>query len=279
LSGVHRCLGDYLWLAGYHLKSYLTGEFIGKFKRSMQMHKWIVQDKVEHNITRDWDMVTYLINKVIPDLKDRPEPFVIHWANWDSHPFPNFIIDERCTNRLPESCAAIRSCDCLDQIIERLFDGLMNSWAWNTTDVLLYGDHPVMVSNPALERQKGKLFLSVPTRERQVIVKAMTIYDIAPTILDLLGIDYSPKFVLGKSVFEEKASHILSRDEHEEIYSFFEKMNWERRFKRRGRRQLFRGLYRLKKGQEGHPDADFTMRNANGELLPAGIVEPKSGAK
>jgi arylsulfatase A-like enzyme len=111
-----------------------------------------------------------------------------------------------------------------------------------------------MILNPALKYQTRRLFLSVPTRQRQVIVKKMTIYDIAPTVLDLLGIDYKPKFVLGRSVFEKKASHILSLDEHEEIYSFFAQMKWEKRFKRRGRRRLFRGLYKLKKEQEGLPD-------------------------
>jgi arylsulfatase A-like enzyme len=82
----------------------------------------------------------------------------------------------------------------------------------------------------------------------------MTIYDIAPTVLDLLGIDYSPKFVIGKSAFEKESSHVLSHEEHEEIYSFFAGLRWEKRFRRRHRRRLFRGLYKVNNVPEGLPD-------------------------
>jgi hypothetical protein len=250
-STIHRCLGDYLDLAGFHLESYLTGRFNSRFRESLQLHKWNVRDDREHNITKDWDMVTHLIDNVIPNLRNVTKPWILHWATWDTHPIPGFIEDSRCANRIGCSDAALRSFDCMDQMIERLFNGIRNSWVWNATDILVYGDHPLLVNNAAIAKQPRKLWLSIPTRPRRIIKKQVTIYDWGPTILDLLGVVYSPKFVLGRSIFDNQSSRILSRDEHEEIYSFFARMNWETALERH--KQDTEDLARFKVvGREGY---------------------------
>jgi hypothetical protein len=230
LAQQHMCLGDFLSPLEFRLESYLTREFCCHFKEGLQMHKWNVYDETVHNITKDWDMVDHLLNNVIPSLKDSKQPFVLHWANTDTHPWPDFFVDERCQDRVPEYTQVGRSFDCLDQIIERLFQGIEKSGILETTDIFFYGDHILMVPERTLKGAPRSLFFAIPTFPKQEMNKTATIWDYGPTILDILGVDYKPKFLFGRSIFGNESSRLLTSAEEAEIYKYFSQLSWEKKF-------------------------------------------------
>jgi hypothetical protein len=230
LAQQHICIGDFLRPLGFRLESYLTRTFCCYFREGLEMHNWKVYDESVHGIWKDWDMVDHLVANVIPALKNSTEPFILHWGNTDTHPWPFFFVDERCQNRMPNATDVIRSFDCLDQNIERLFDGIEKSGILETTDIFFYGDHPVMLPCPELKRLRRRLFFAIPTLPRRKIRKNVTIWDYGPTILDLLGVDYKPKFLFGHSIFAREQSRLLTRYDEMDIYEYFSRLTWEKKF-------------------------------------------------
>jgi membrane-anchored protein YejM (alkaline phosphatase superfamily) len=195
------CIGDFLSAAGYELKSYLTNVFVGQFKDCLQGHRYTVADRRTHNMTRDWDMFEHIATVVFPQLKT---PFVLHLANADCHWFPRYIVDARCAERMPSTNPIIvRSYDCVDQILEKFFARFEASPLFETTDVILYGDHVIMEAGrkTITLHEPRALVLCFPYHERRNVTKQVTLYDLAPTIMDLLGIEYSPPFPFGENLF------------------------------------------------------------------------------
>jgi phosphoglycerol transferase MdoB-like AlkP superfamily enzyme len=224
----HRCCGDYLKKAGYRLESWLTNVFIGGFKPHLQLHSWLTYDKADHNITRDWDMVDHLLDKVIPRLEKEEKPWVLHWSNADTHPFPRYFIDPRCESRVKDYSFMLRSFDCLDQNVERWMKGLQKSSIWNTTEIFMYGDHLLMRGTSDIPLfDPRSMVVIVPTRPRQRISKQVSIYDFGPTMLDLIGLNYRPKFPFGVSMFSKKIGLTPDPTHFKYIYDFFRsEMKW-----------------------------------------------------
>ena len=59
-----------------------------------------------------------------------------------------------------------------------------------------------------------------PYLEKRIINKSVTLYDIAPTLLDMMGIEYFPPFPYGANIFDD---HIVgsfpTKDEFNFIYN------------------------------------------------------------
>ena len=78
---------------------------------------------------------------------------------------------------------------------------------WETTDVVVYGDHLGFWKLKFFKNQKRETFLTFPKFQdigKGVVVepKENVIYDMAPTILDMLGFEYTPKYPFGRSLFK-----------------------------------------------------------------------------
>lgn len=223
LSPRHKCLGDFLNMAGYKLISYQSNFFIGDFLKQMKMHKWDCYDVYNHSFKRDWDVFKFVSDEVLKNLEKEKKPFVLHIANADCHAIPKYFVDPRCMKRLPGTKAIIRSFDCVDQILENFFKKFEKSKLFDTTEVILYGDHVLMSGN----RKKIKfteprsLVLSFPYRKKKADNKKVTLYDIAPTIMNMLGIQYSPKFPFGSDLFSKAPSHPPTVNDFEIIYNVF----------------------------------------------------------
>jgi arylsulfatase A-like enzyme len=80
---------------------------------------------------------------------------------------------------------------------------------------------------PVVLREPRYITMVLPLHERRVISKIVSLYDIAPTIMDLAGIEYSPKFVFGSSVFSSNTGLVPSRMHLQFIYKYFsDDMRW-----------------------------------------------------
>jgi phosphoglycerol transferase MdoB-like AlkP superfamily enzyme len=207
--------------------SILTGRFTGGFKTCLEMHKWNVSDIEDHGIRWDWDMTNYLLKSVIPSLEKMKEPWVFHWATIDTHPLPRFHVDRRCKNRVPGYGTLLRSFDCMDQMVEKLMAGLTTAQFWNRTEVIMYGDH-TLLGKLGNRKMVGKrnMAMMLPTRPKGVVEKKMTIYDLGPTIMEILGVEYSPAFPFGVSMFSDEEGMLVEGKALDEILEFFQSGNW-----------------------------------------------------
>lgn len=231
LSKDHKCIGDFLNEAGYKLLSYQSNFFIGDFKRQMELHKWQCFDVHNHNLTNDWDLFDLIGEKVFKSLENEKKPFVLHIANSDCHAIPRYHIDRRCERRLNRRPPIIRSFDCVDQILEKFFKKFEHSKLFETTEVIVYGDHILMSGNKKRMKmtEPRSLVLSFPYREKKVIYKNITLYDFAPSIMNMLGVQYSPMFPFGSDLFSNQIGHPPDINDFELIYNFFTyEYNWDK---------------------------------------------------
>jgi phosphoglycerol transferase MdoB-like AlkP superfamily enzyme len=241
LSKNLRCLGDYLDMAGYHLYSYQSHVFVGQFKKHLKMHKYHVYDSKNHQIKRDWDLFEKLGHEILPKLAKSP-PFILHVANADCHAFPRYIADERCTTRLKSAPPIVRSFDCVDQILENFVRVFENSSVFNQTDLVLYGDHVLMEGSyrDLKLHEPRSLVVAFPYHEQNEVTKAVSLYDIAPTVMDLLGVEYDPKFPFGTNLFSGAVGRVPAVDDFQTLYDLFtSEMRWDRNATCRGGQQGF----------------------------------------
>jgi hypothetical protein len=228
----HRCLGDFFAMAGYKLHSYMANVFIGRFKAHQTLHQWRALDVEDHKMKRDWDLFDFIAKEVFLNLTNSKEqPFVLHIANADNHAFPKYFVDPRCKDRLPSYPLILRSFDCVDQILEKFIEAFKKSPLAESTEMFLYGDHLLMSGIHRHIKLFEPRFITAmfPLRPAQVIKKQLTIYDFAPTLMDVMGIDYEPKFPFGASVFSQKVGTAPGASHFEYIYNHFRNlMNWER---------------------------------------------------
>jgi hypothetical protein len=225
-----RCLGDYFFAAGYRLLSYQSNVFVGEFKKHLKLHHYDSRDYKDHRCRRDWDLFAAVESTVLPELAASPAPFVLHVANADCHAIPRYYVDRRCTTRLAGAPAIVRSFDCVDQIVERFVKGFEASPLALTTDVLLYGDHVLMEGNykQISLHEPRSLVLAWPYHERRTVDRPVTVYDIAPTVLRLLGVEYAPPMPFGADLFGNASGKVPSLDDFQTIYDLFtSEMDWD----------------------------------------------------
>jgi phosphoglycerol transferase MdoB-like AlkP superfamily enzyme len=92
------------------------------------------------------------------------------------------------------------------------------------TEVVIYGDHLTMGNMKGLMAGPRNLTMFMPLRmqdskwRRAQFGKTMSYYDLAPTIMDLLEIDYSPRFPFGESLLGETAGRTPSIADMQFIY-------------------------------------------------------------
>jgi phosphoglycerol transferase MdoB-like AlkP superfamily enzyme len=225
-----RCLGDFLAAAGYRLLSYQSNVFVGEFKKHMALHHYDSRDYKNHKCRRDWDLFAKLEASVRPELVASATPCVLHVANADCPAIPRYYVDRRCTNRMPGAPAIVRSFDCADQVVERFVRAFEASPLARTTDVLLYGDHVLMEGNykQITLHEPRSLVLAWPYHEQRTIEREVTVYDIAPTVLRLLGVEYEPPMPFGADLFGNKSGKVPSPEDFQTIYDMFtSEMKWD----------------------------------------------------
>jgi hypothetical protein len=224
----HRCLGHFLSMAGYKLMSYYSGPSIAGMKQMLRLHGYDAKDSREHRKFWDWDLFDNITRSVLPSL-EKQQPFMLHILTGDTHPFPSYSVDPRCLKRTKGYPMLLESFDCVDQTIERFLQKFKNSPLANNTEVLIYGDHLIMKgARRGIHLYEPRyIFGGMPLRPPLLITKRISMYDIAPTIMELAGVEYEPKFPFGASVFSSKVGTVPTQSHLQFIYSNFVKiMNW-----------------------------------------------------
>jgi phosphoglycerol transferase MdoB-like AlkP superfamily enzyme len=185
------CVPDFLRSLGYNLLAYATGSlrFMG-MKSFLQQHGFKMYNSADHHCLADDQLFDLLEMSVLPRLADRKEwPFVLLVLNEDTH-IP-YLIGKQRNDSLQRSMGRI----------EQL--GLANH-----SEILIYGDDPTMGKVDGKVMRDRNLTLFFPTRPQDMELEEslkkktiMTYYDIAPTVMNLLGVEYSPPFPFGADFF------------------------------------------------------------------------------
>lgn len=211
----HRCIGDYLKLLGYNLISIETGFFVGDFAKHLRMHNWHVRDRLTR---KDTETFRFIIDKLFPTLK---EPFALHISNTDTHHYPYFAIDRRCKKRVSSYPQFMRCFDCFDQVFEKFYNEFKKSKFANNTEFFIYSDHIMLTSVRGHGFENRSLTVMIPTRPKQLIKKKATIYDISPTIMDLIGVEIDPPFIFGESLLSDKVGMGINSTFVKYLYDYY----------------------------------------------------------
>jgi phosphoglycerol transferase MdoB-like AlkP superfamily enzyme len=117
-----------------------------------------------------------------------------------------------------------RSFNCLDQLLQKFMARVESLGLANDTEVLILGDHQTMGNVASVLGAERNLTLFLPLRPQDRKwkqghkKKMMTYYDIAPTILSMLNIEYYPPFPFGSDLFGPTVGQYASEQDLKVIY-------------------------------------------------------------
>lgn len=147
---------------------------------------------------------------------DRDRPFNFTVLTVDTHP-PDGTVSRSCTPYPAIDNNIFHAIHCTDQLVARFIDHLQQSPAWDDTVVLLMSDHLHM-------RNTGMDYYPVEY-ERRLLVNILnagaggdittpgTHMDVAPTLLNLMGVRHSQQFLAGSDMLApDKATRWIDPD-------------------------------------------------------------------
>jgi hypothetical protein len=224
-SKVH-CIPNFLDALGYKMFAYCSGACdIMRMKDFMIERGFKTQDSTEHHRENDDQLFEYLENDILPGLLNRQnQPFVLLIVNADTH--PDFTIGPQCDDYLVQHNypKVYRSFTCFDQHLQRFMAKLSSLGLDQDTEVVVYGDHLTMFAVETLMSTPRNLTMFLPLRrqdekwQKAQERKTMSYYDFAPTILELLGIDYTPPFAFGKDILGDEVGTVPTLDDLKLLY-------------------------------------------------------------
>jgi phosphoglycerol transferase MdoB-like AlkP superfamily enzyme len=157
-------------------------------------------------LATDEAMMKWIVNDLIPKLLLQQRPFALVFLNDGTHPIGTIRIgDTKYIRELrelgyPDTFLAFTW---FDENLHEFLGGLEKLGLRNNTELVLAGDHLIMhgyggLTGKYVDRNLTMIFAWRKQDElwRRGQEKVLSLYDLAPTILDLLGIEYSPHFPL-----------------------------------------------------------------------------------
>jgi len=216
------CLPDVLHNAGYH-QVFMGGastEFAGKGNFLSQhsfdevLGREELLPRLENQTTlNSWgiydDSLFELALAEFERLAATDEPFNLTLLTVDTHhpigePSPN------CPVYSPSDNTILQSVHCTDDLVGRFITLIQSHPAYQDTIVVLMSDHLAMRNNafPLFpENYDRKLYFNVLNADSiDTSQFTSTTMDIAPTVLDLLGVDHDIHFLAGSSLLEPQTA-------------------------------------------------------------------------
>jgi hypothetical protein len=215
------CLGDVLDAAGYH-QVYMGGagmSFAGKgsflaahgYDELKGLEHWQQQGLAQR--PGKWGLsdpeLFDLSIQELQRLRTLGQPFNLTMLTIGTH-LPGYSYRE-CTPYSASESAFLSALHCTDQLLGRWLKRLREEGLLDDTVLVITADHHIF-PNPAMRELFGN---SVMDRRLPLIVLGEDLpepvhrvgagYDLAPTILDLLGVSHNARFVLGRSLLRESS--------------------------------------------------------------------------
>ena len=192
-----KCVSDYLDQLGYNNYMIYPGHSdLGQLLSFAKNHSFKVIDDSYHNSKKDSDVIKWTIQDFIPNvLAKEKNPFCFIWFTIETH-FGK--IHNECWRDNPENYNKFfNAMMCTDIFIEQLFNAFKQYNLYDDAEVLIWGDHLSMGKN-YIQGDRPLAFI-VPSHKFGEVKHPTSYYDIAPLILDLLGVEYYPPFMFGSN--------------------------------------------------------------------------------
>ena len=230
LAGSLPCLGDILNTAGYS-QTFLGGFFKafsgkGPFLESHGYDRVLGYDDLNalgmnapegHLAISDADLLDHSFLE-LERLRQTDRPFNLTILTIGSH-FPGFV-SPGCAPYGDGSDRFLNAVHCSDQLISNWVQRLAEEgWLDHDTVLVITGDHNVL-PNPGIRRLFSDRMISdlrVPMivigDTAEPTVRHGAAYDLAPTLLDMLGIRSNVRFALGRSLLQpgERPDYFMAR--------------------------------------------------------------------
>ncbi|MBR1915031.1 MAG: LTA synthase family protein [Alphaproteobacteria bacterium] len=151
------------------------------------------------------DSVLFEMAKLkLNEISQKDEPFFLAMITLDTHT-PDIYLDQKCTGKNDDIKAVI---SCTDQLVEQFLDWIKVQPFYDNTTVVVLSDHPYTGKNRMYPNHKDRkivnFILNPATKKMPKHHKAFTTLDIAPTVLNAIGVEFKDgKFGLGRSLFED----------------------------------------------------------------------------
>lgn len=222
------CLGDILRQAGY-IQSFFVGpdlKFTGmdKFYKTHKYDQAFGRDELKAHGASDRDLSgwgegahdDYLFDfakSKIDGIKKTGKPFAVTIITTDTHG-PNGFPSPNCTKHEIESNYA-GTLYCTSRDVNKFINSILNDPILSQTNILLMGDHlswvnPEGVLGNDIDR---RIYLKIYSPHNRIPTRdSVTHFDIAPTILDLLGLieNSNQQFGLGLSVYADGTNYDMT---------------------------------------------------------------------
>jgi phosphoglycerol transferase MdoB-like AlkP superfamily enzyme len=222
------CLATFLGQVGYKLYAVATATL-----NVMGMESFL-QSKGYHTIAgpeikkeTDRDVMNWMIEDLIPNTLMKEQPFVLMFISDGTHPWPHFTIEESPYIQMLKDekyPIAMRAFTSYDENLCRFIGALENLGLKNNTELAIASDHLIMHSDRGLKDVDRNLTIIFPWRKqdsawKRAQGKTLSLYDLTPTVLRLLGVEYSPPFPWGADVFAKESGKVPTTADLKTIYS------------------------------------------------------------
>ncbi len=151
---------------------------------------------------KDKVLLNFAKQKLASFNKDKP--FMLTLFSLDTHT-PGYFYDNTCSREFRDLRDIFM---CSDKTISEFISWLKESPYWENTTVVILGDHllPSRIKKTGFpKRGIYNAFLNLPKGLKIDKNKAFSTYDIAPTLLESVGIKLNPRaFGLGRSMFADE---------------------------------------------------------------------------
>jgi hypothetical protein len=200
------CLGDILGASGVATFAVWTYRAPAYISSILTKHGWTHKNYVRGKRSGDYQTAQYLNETVFRELEKlngNGQPWALLWGLEGVHCDMPYL-DSTLPNRVKRGADRVmRGFDQVDQSLELFFEAFRRSSLANTTDILVYGDRVHMRSPKWLIGAERRPLMMMPLHEKKLVTSPTTVYDVAPTLLDMLGVCYEPKFPWGRSLLSD----------------------------------------------------------------------------
>lgn len=214
-SGYHNWTDEFYERSYFHL-NYGADKFLG------------IEDLNWSPYVNGWQSDVELMEKSIPHYVE-DEPFMsfvitsaLHFP-YDEYSYYGEANLEKVNEYFPNDHQYIKRYKSkaieVDNALKALLDGLENEGVLDDTVIVVYADHHPLNTDlnliadhtTQLDRTKGlnidrtpAFIYSTDIKEPIIVKDIMSTFDLAPTIANLFGLKFDPRFYLGRDVFSEQ---------------------------------------------------------------------------
>ncbi len=231
------CLGDILQRAGYELHYYGGADiaFAGKgdflrahgFPNPLGIEYWREQGLDQRPGT--WglsDADLYLqARQMLLERRESQQPFALTLLTIGTH-IPGFFYDE-CVPYEHSDNEFLNALHCTDQLLQQWLAQLTEDGLLDNTLVVITADHQVF-RNAEMHSLFGEeavydhrlplIVLDGKTGVPPATAEWGALYDLAPTVLDLLNVEHNARFALGRSLLQPVTRPYYTLNRYRHLY-------------------------------------------------------------